>query len=49
MLLALTGVLYKVTTFNMLAPYLNFTRSYFLAANTCLLLAIVVDRFDDAD
>jgi hypothetical protein len=49
MLLALMGVLYKVTTFNLLAPYLNFPRSFFLIANTCLLLALVIDRFEPED
>lgn len=49
MLVAVMGILFKVTTFNTLYPYLRYPRSFFLAANTCFLVAIIIDRFDSAE
>lgn len=44
--LIMSGVIQKVAGLNLLEPLINASGAAFMAANTCFLLAIVLDRFD---
>ena len=43
---ALIGLGSKFAGLSLLSPYFSSSFGYFIAANTCFLTAIIVDRFD---
>ena len=45
LILLVAGVVSKVISISVFAPYFASFSSYFLAANTCLIMALVVDKF----
>jgi hypothetical protein len=42
----LSGVMSKFLGISLLQPFFSSVMGYFIAANTCLLLALLVDKFD---
>lgn len=49
MLLLLGGVILKFAGLNLLEPLFFIPSSFFVVANTCFLLALVIDKFDKAE
>lgn len=49
MLLVMGGVIMKYAGLNLLEPYLNVPTNFFVVANTCFLVALIVDKFDRTD
>ena len=49
MLLILGGVILKFAGLNLLEPLFYMPVSFFVVANTCFLLALVIDKFDRKD
>jgi len=47
-ILLVAGVVSKLISISVLAPYLVSGSSYFLAANSCLIMALIVDKFQKA-
>ncbi len=45
-MLILFGIIFHIAGLNLLEPILSNVAGFFIIANTCLLLALVVDRFD---
>ena len=45
LLMMVSGVAFKLAGISLLAPHVTTTTGYFTAANTCLLMAIIADRF----
>lgn len=45
LVLIVAGCVSKVAGLNLLEQFFTIPRNYFIAANTCLLLALVIDRF----
>jgi len=43
--LLLAGAVSKLMGISILAPIFSMNLSYFIAANSCLLMALVVDKF----
>ncbi|MFC1548754.1 hypothetical protein ACFL5E_02200 [Candidatus Omnitrophota bacterium] len=46
LILILFGVIFKLSGLNLLHPQIKDVSNFFVIANTCLLLAIIVDKFD---
>lgn len=46
LILILFGVIFKLSGLNLLHPQIKDVSNFFAIANTCLLLAIIVDKFD---
>ena len=44
-ILLLAGIASKLMGISILAPYISSFLGYFIGANTCLLMALVVDKF----
>ncbi|MBU0769333.1 MAG: hypothetical protein KJ687_09605 [Proteobacteria bacterium] len=42
----LLGVISEVMGLSLLSPFIANTTSYFILATTCLVLALVIDRFE---
>jgi len=40
------GVASRVMGCSLLSPFIQTTLGYFVGANTCILLALIVDKFD---
>jgi len=45
-LMILTGIVLHFSGLNLLEPIINSVAAYFVIANTCILMALVVDKFD---
>ena len=45
LIILLAGIVTEFMGMSILAPYLKSTLSYFIAGNTCLLLVLVIDKF----
>ncbi len=46
LLLILFGVIFKMSGMNLMHPQIKEVSNFFVIANTCLLLALIVARFD---
>lgn len=46
MVLLLGGVILKFAGLNLLEPLFYVPASFFVVANTCFLLALIIDKFD---
>ena len=45
-LLLQVGVIFKMIGINLLHPIFEIPSNFFIVANTCFLVALIVDRFD---
>ncbi len=39
------GIIFRMSGFNILEPMFEIPQNFFIASNTCFLIALVVDRF----
>ncbi|MGB2600389.1 MAG: hypothetical protein WBD00_00370 [Candidatus Omnitrophota bacterium] len=46
LILILFGVVFKLSGLNLLEPQIKEVTNFFIVANTCLLLALIVAKFD---
>jgi hypothetical protein len=46
LILILFGVIFKLSGLNLLEPQIKEVTNFFIVANTCLLLALIVAKFD---
>ena len=44
--LIVLGLASKAMGYSLLSPFIQSTIGYLVAANTCILLALIVDKFD---
>ena len=48
-LLLQVGVVFQIAGINLLDPILRIPSSFFIVANTCFLVALLVDRFGEKE
>ncbi|MBD3426484.1 MAG: hypothetical protein GF409_04575 [Candidatus Omnitrophica bacterium] len=49
LVLILFGVIFKLSGLNLLEPQIKEVTNFFIVANTCLLLALIVAKFDTSE